>query len=449
MHELLLHEHATRSHPRCADGILPAAAARLPAERWVSVYSAGRSRSADLQSVVSQVFNLPPAAREQRYADYKSAIREIKKLRYDKQVRRRQHVCRRTSPGRRFMLVEPDPMENGTRSTIQQWLRKKAAADAAHHFLFAVSLLSVGAILLAVTFFFACVLLWVALNGAGSALSEILWNRPVHLSLAAIVPVAAMFVAFLFIESARVNRQYLTRNSSRARSSRSAGRTGGFVNLLVYSDISSRLIADGLLTGPRLMSGAWCCFRKAGRLSRLDAEAGSRVLAVLFSRASRCSLGDLSKLSGVPDPGKTAGQLRDIDGVLFIHLDPPGLTLTSELRQELAGALDLSLPLAPPTRLEPKPVNLPSRTIFELLGVAPTASPEEIEVAYRNWMQQSCARQAAELENAARNQQLDEQVAAVNRAYEAFLAAHESGLIQDDTKQVENVWEQFKRSGKR
>src|SRR5207249_11175048 len=138
-----------------------------------------------------------------------------------------------------------------------------------------------------------------------SALSELLWNRPVHLSFAAIVSVAALVVAFLFIESARVNRQYPSRKSNRERSpSRSADRTGGFVNLLVYSDISSRLIADALLTGPRLVTGAWSCFRKAARLSRLDAEAGSRVLAVLCSRASRCSFVDLARLSGVPDPGK-------------------------------------------------------------------------------------------------------------------------------------------------
>src|SRR5947207_3497992 len=261
---------------------------------------------------------------------------------------------------------------------IQQWLRKKAAADAAHHFLFALFLLSVGAVLLAVTVCCACAVLWVALNGAGSALSEILWNRPLHLSLAAIVIVAALFVVFLFLESARVNRKYLTGFSRLDRwPARSVDWTGGFVNLLVYSDISSRLIADALLTGPRLVIGAWSCLRKAGRLSRLDAEAGSRVLAVLFSRASRCSFGDLVQLSGVPDPGKTASQLRDIDGVVLIHLDPPGLTLTSELRQELAGVLDLLVPLAPPTRVQPKPATLPSRTIFELLGVPPMASQEE------------------------------------------------------------------------
>jgi hypothetical protein len=257
-------------------------------------------------------------------------------------------------------------------------------------------------------------------------------------------------VVFLFIESARVNRKYLTGFSRRDRwPARSVDWTGGFVNLLVYSDISSRLIADALLTGPRLVSGAWSCFRKAGRLSRLDAEAGSRVLAVLFSRVSRCSFGDLVQLSGDPDPGKAARQLRDIDGVVLILRDPPGLTLTSELRQDLAGVLYRSAPPAPPTPAEPKPVKLPSRRIFELLGVPPTAALEEIEVAYRDWMTQSCVRQAAELENAARKQQLDEQVRAISAAYEAFLQAHKSDRVEDDAANVEIVWEQFKRTGKR
>src|SRR5436190_4534625 len=210
MHELLLHGHATRSRPGRAAGIRQAEAATLPARRLSA-------------------------------CEYAQAGR--------------QDVGWRAPLRRRFRAGEPDQMEHGTLSTIQQWLRKKAAADAAHHFLFALFLLSVGAVLLAITCFFACVLLWVALNGAGSALSELLWNRPVHLSLAAIVSVSALLMAFLFIESARVNRQYLTRNPTQDRSpSRSVGRTVGFVNLLVYSDISSRLISDVLLTVPRLLS---------------------------------------------------------------------------------------------------------------------------------------------------------------------------------------------------
>ena len=42
-----------------------------------------------MQSALSQVFNLPTAACEQRSADYKSAIRQIKNLRYAKHMYRR------------------------------------------------------------------------------------------------------------------------------------------------------------------------------------------------------------------------------------------------------------------------------------------------------------------------------------------------------------------------
>src|SRR5213075_3466106 len=44
------------------------------------------------------VFNLPTAAREQRSADYKSAIRQIKNLRYAKHVRTRAGTSQRDVP---------------------------------------------------------------------------------------------------------------------------------------------------------------------------------------------------------------------------------------------------------------------------------------------------------------------------------------------------------------
>src|SRR5439155_9897252 len=43
--------------------------------------------AASPRCAVSQVFNLPPAGGEQRSADCKSAVRQIKNLRYAKQIR--------------------------------------------------------------------------------------------------------------------------------------------------------------------------------------------------------------------------------------------------------------------------------------------------------------------------------------------------------------------------
>ncbi len=91
-----LHKHSsTTRRPRSQPSIRP------ERRRRPDTYSAARPsrnqhRKADRKEAtlvaawprcaVSQVFNLPHAACEQRSADYKSAIRQIKNLRYGKQI---------------------------------------------------------------------------------------------------------------------------------------------------------------------------------------------------------------------------------------------------------------------------------------------------------------------------------------------------------------------------
>ena len=325
---------------------------------------------------------------------------------------------------------------------IQRWLKKKAASDAAHHFLFALFVFAVGGAVLGVTFVFAGAVVWFALNVAAAALSQIFLNRPLRVSAAAIAVISAVFVAFLFVENRRTQREYFGRRG-RAPFQRPGEFGGELMSLLVYSDVSSRLVADALLTGPRLVAGAWSSLRKAFRLACLDAGACSRTLAVLYAHPSRCSLGELNQLPDVRDPAKSAARLRDIDGVLFIELDPPGLTLTSELRQELTDALGLGP--GPAAARQSGPVNLPSGTIHELLGITPTASPEEIEAAYHHWAAGS-RRRAAEAKPEW-NQETEEQMRAVHAAYEAFLHRQkaEAKAVEEKTEKVEGLWRQFQR----
>src|SRR5437867_1936421 len=85
------HENKAQSIPPIERGAScynqhPARGGLLPLFPQACVKRAGRARSADLQSAVSQVFNLPRAAGAQPSADCKSAIRQIKNLRYGKQI---------------------------------------------------------------------------------------------------------------------------------------------------------------------------------------------------------------------------------------------------------------------------------------------------------------------------------------------------------------------------
>jgi hypothetical protein len=216
---------------------------------------------------------------------------------------------------------------------------------------------------------------------------------------------------------------------------------GALGALLAYPGASSRMIADLLFAGPRLVTAALSAFKKAGRLVRLDAEGCSRVLALLLSRNARFSCEDVSQLAGVPDSAKVFRQIRDLDGVVFLESEPAGLSLTSELREELGVVTgSSSSSCAMPTNAAA------GGTICQLLGVAPNASLEEIEGAYEKWNWRSRhsvpGRPRTELE-----EQNEQQVRAVNAAYEAFLAGQrtEADSAEQKTVEVEGLWRQNQR----
>jgi hypothetical protein len=337
-------------------------------------------------------------------------------------------------------------------AALQHWLRKKAVSETATGALFTAGCLVLGGIVLLITYFFTYAIVWFGFNFGVSGFSELIFNHRLHLPHAGIVAVSLAFLALLFWANQRISREYLDaypRRDYAAPFAGLTGLTGSLISLLAYPGASTRMITDLLLTGPRLVMIAWSNAGKSSRLTRMNVEACSRVLAVLQQRAGRVSFAELTSSARLANPEAVFRQLRDLDGVVFLREEPIGLSLTSELREELAG-LSGQIPQPLSARaVETRPVNLPPGTIHELLGVPSSASSEEIDVAYRNWMTQSCVRQAASAESAARKQQLEEHVKAVNAAYEAFLAKHKAGETETRNDKVEGVWEQFKRSVKR
>lgn len=337
-------------------------------------------------------------------------------------------------------------------AAIQQWLRRKAASETATGALFTAGCLIFGGVVLVITFLLTYAVVWFGFNIGVSGFSELIFNRRLRLSHVGIVAVSLTFVGLLFRANQRMSREYLGAYPRRDHPQSLPGLIGlpgPLISLLAYPGASTRMIADLLLTGPRLVTIAWSNAGKSSRLARLDVEGCSRVLAVLLQKAGRVSFAELTASARLTNPEKTFRQLRDLDGIVFLREEPIGLSLTGEFRRELADAL--GQPAAPDSIPAPveRPANLAPGTLCQLLGVPPNASLEEIEVAYRNWMTQSCIRQAASLENAARETQLDEQMQAVRSAYEAFLAKHKSGQVGDDSSGIESVWEQFKRPARK
>ncbi len=100
--------------------------------------------------------------------------------------------------------------------------------------------------------------------------------------------------------------------------------------MLAYPGASANMIADILLSGPRLVTGAWTLVRESGRMQQLDADGCSQLLAFLASRPMAVPYEELRK-AGWED---WFAQLRNIEGVVFLE---KGLSLTAGLREELVG----------------------------------------------------------------------------------------------------------------
>jgi hypothetical protein len=85
-------------------------------------------------------------------------------------------------------------------------------------------------------------------------------------------------------------------------------------------------------------------------------------------------------------------------------------------------------------------------TICELLGVAPNASPEEMEAAYEKWIWRS-RHSSPGRPRTEREEQTEQQIRAVNAAYQAFLAGRrtEPDSAQQEPAEVEGLWRQIRR----
>jgi hypothetical protein len=154
-----------------------------------------------------------------------------------------------------------------------------------------------------------------------------------------------VIIPTLFWGNARTSREYLTEYSV------SVGTTSDTVvdfylpgigmasnvNPLAPDTIHTgvKMITDCLYCGPRVVMSGVKTLGKANRIRRLDVDACGAVIAALLATNRKLAFQEIVNKVGGIDPTRVFPQLRDIDGVVFLHAEPAGLTLSRELRQEL------------------------------------------------------------------------------------------------------------------
>jgi hypothetical protein len=99
----------------------------------------------------------------------------------------------------------------------------------------------------------------------------------------------------------------------------------------------AKIITGFLYSGPRVVAYAWRLFQKSRRFRHFDIEGCAAVLTLLSMARSRVSFQEIvDGIEGL-NPVEVFPQMQEIEGVLFLKSDPPGLSLSQELRQTLAA----------------------------------------------------------------------------------------------------------------
>jgi hypothetical protein len=196
-------------------------------------------------------------------------------------------------------------------------------------------------------------------------------------------------------------------------------------------------LTDCVLGGPRLIFAAIHEAIRVVRFTRLDLYTSEQVLSYLATKNGSVSRDEMLRLFPELVWSEITAQLPLLEGVLFFRPDFSRITLTEPVRLELRSLLYKSRvnqprataaapPPPPPRQPEPTPVNDPRQlSVYEILGVSPSASPAEIKLAYRHRIKECHPDRFANL--GPEYQHLAEEWSkAINAAYDTLLAGKET-----------------------
>lgn len=214
---------------------------------------------------------------------------------------------------------------------VETWLQKRLAEEIRMGWLGAAGLIFAGILVTWFTFWVLYAVLWVGFPG---------WIPHVVRLLG-----AASGTALLFVGNARTDREYLEEYSFTTSASDKRIVTlyipgvgmGSNINPLTPDSLHAlvKWTTTIFYSGPRLCNAALRLFRKTQRLAILDTGITAWLLAALLNRNGRVPFAEIVPQMPEHDPADVFPPLRDLEGVVFLNEEPPGLSLTADFRGEM------------------------------------------------------------------------------------------------------------------
>jgi hypothetical protein len=310
----------------------------------------------------------------------------------------------------------------GTLRKIEKWLGRKMLLESCLNAGLSVVSLFLSIIVLGFMFLLTCMLV----AAVYSALGAYLGFTPVGLLshsrfVLALELTAAAMVLVLFTGNALSKG----RRTVNVRYQSTQGRRGQRA-YVAYVTSPLKDVEDILYAGPRLIIASVGFIDEIIRKQRLEVMACAKILQVLLSRNSRVSFAELTRRTGIAHSFKIFPQLREIEGVVFLSAEPPGLSLTSDLRAELFGLFEEDvIEVGAEAETELKPDAPDPNSPHALLGIMETASPTQIKAAYRKRIKECHPDKFAGLGEEWQSL-AEERAKQINAAYDVLMAVRRS-----------------------
>jgi len=224
---------------------------------------------------------------------------------------------------------------------LELWLRRRLRHDANVQLALAPFAILGALLVLTFTFGFSYMVIWMALKVV-LAVPELATGTRWRVGHGGRLALTSGFLALLFISYLRSDRwqrqDWSTLGQNASEWGQALWRFGGGRAglLLVHPEASARIIVDLLFIGPQLLVSGIRLLRDSGRLRAADTAQGSRILWTLLSEPRRVSYEELEAVYSAAELLPAFSALQHLTGVIFLE---QGVTLTQELRQELAAAV--------------------------------------------------------------------------------------------------------------
>lgn len=213
---------------------------------------------------------------------------------------------------------------------VMRWLTVWRMKSILSCILGAIGGVALSLILLALAWIF---LFMVSMHVLGGWVPYVGWVHPL---------VATASIPLLFLGNALVSRETLDQYSMTTGTSTNRLVTipgfGSNVNPLAFNSIMTvlKIVGDVLFCGPRVAVWSFSQIGRAFRLLPLDVTGCSAVLTILYHAGHRMSYHDITESIDGLNCVRVFNQLRLLNGVLFLESEPSGLTLGTDLKEELS-----------------------------------------------------------------------------------------------------------------